>query len=86
MSLTFDRRYRDVATALSVSQARRQSSAPAENPDIQPHVPTPPQAEETPEISQQAEAKPADDLSNLTDDEISDRIMDFRLGLRSDIT
>jgi len=29
---------------------------------------------------------PVDDLDNLTDNDISDRIMDFRLGLRSDIT
>ena len=32
----FDRRYRDVATALSVAQARRMSNPPAETPDIQP--------------------------------------------------
>ena len=34
----FDRRYRDVATALSVSQARRMSNEPANEPDIQPRV------------------------------------------------
>ena len=32
----FDRRYRDVAAALSVTQARRASSAPADTPDIAP--------------------------------------------------
>jgi len=33
----FDRRYRDVATALSVAQTRRMSSEPSEAPDIQPN-------------------------------------------------
>jgi len=79
----FDRRYRDVATALSVSQARRQSSAPAETPDIQPQPETTP-AGYAPQV--ELPAAPNDELSDLTDDEISDRVMDFRLGLRSDIT
>ena len=72
----FDRRYRDVATALSVSQARRQSSPPVENPDIQPRA-----KDQTTD-----ETNSLDDLDSLTEDEISDRVMDFRLGLRSDIT
>jgi len=77
----FDRRYRDVATALSVSQARRQNNAPAENPDIQPQDTFNPALSNT-----AAKAADIDDFDRLTDDEISDRIMDFRLGLRSDIT
>ncbi|WP_189582037.1 hypothetical protein [Litorimonas cladophorae] len=62
----FDRRYRDVATALSVSQARRMSNEPAAQPDIQPHVP--------------------DEFDDLSTEDIEDRIMDFRLGLRNEIT
>ena len=77
----FDRRYRDVATALSVSQARRMSSEPAETPDIQPIETPAPEAE----FHQPAE-KSVDDFENLSADEISDRVMDFRLGLRSDLT
>jgi len=77
----FDRRYRDVATALSVSQARRQNNAPAENPDIQPQDAFDPALSNT-----AAKSADIDDFDRLTDDEISDRIMDFRLGLRSDIT
>ena len=88
----FDRRYRDVATALSVSQARRQSSTPAQTPDIQPQPPIQPsapdlpKAEAAPELPPKTEEKPVDNLDGLTGDDISDRIMDFRLGLRSDIT
>ena len=79
----FDRRYRDVATALSVSQARRQSSQPAETPDIQPQ----PLAPSTVNVDTiQSETEPVNNYSDLTDDDISDRIMDFRLGLRSDLT
>ena len=74
----FDRRYRDVATALSVAQARRTSNEPSPTPDIQPA----PVASSTP-----APKDPnADDFDNLTGEEISDRIMDFRLGLRKDLT
>jgi len=54
------------------------------SPDIQPQAPATP-----PALSPQAAApaaKPVDNLDGLTDDDISDRIMDFRLGLRSDIT
>ena len=88
----FDRRYRDVATALSVSQARRQSNTPAETPDIQPKTPDVlPQAEvdeQGVDITEEllGESAETSDLDNLTSDEISDRIMDFRLGLRNDIT
>jgi hypothetical protein len=62
----FDRRYRDVATALSVSQSRRMSNEPAAQPDIQPREP--------------------DEFDNLSTSDVEDRIMDFRLGLRNDIT
>ena len=73
----FDRRYRDVATALSVAQARRMSSEPADTPDIQP----------SPALQRAEEAPFEDDeLSDLSNEEIHDRIMDYRLGLRSDIT
>ena len=79
----FDRRYRDVATALSVAQSRRMSNEPAQTPDIQPaHSSNPPPIKTT----------TADDLikgnefEDLTGDEIQERIMDFRLGLRDDIS
>lgn len=71
----FDRRYRDVATALSVAQARRTSNEPSTTPDIQPAPSAP-----TPRDPN------TDDFDNLTGEEISDRIMDFRLGLRKDLT
>ena len=83
----FDRRYRDVATALSVAQARRMSSEPAVTPDIQPVAP-----HEAPQMSAQQPTSPSyaptetDEFENLTGEEIEDRIMDFRLGLRNDIT
>jgi len=64
-----------------ISQARRQNNAPAENPDIQPQDAFDPALSNT-----AAKAADIDDFDRLTDDEISDRIMDFRLGLRSDIT
>lgn len=71
----FDRRYRDVATALSVAQARRMSSEPAENPDIHPVV-----------TAEDMAVTQDDEYENLSGQEIEDRIMDFRLGLRNDIT
>lgn len=76
----FDRRYRDVATALSVAQARRMSNVPAEAPDIQPL----PSQDPAPTVKNAN--KEADEFENLTGAEIEDRIMDFRLGLRNDIT
>ena len=76
----FDRRYRDVATALTVSQARRMSSEPAAAPDIQPQAPS--DYEVTPSTSPQT----SDEFDDLSGKEIEDRIMDFRLGLRNDIT
>lgn len=72
----FDRRYRDVATALSVAQARRMSNEPSETPDIQP----------APVSSSPATNLETDEFENLTGAEIEERIMDFRLGLRNDIT
>ncbi|MEP4052088.1 MAG: hypothetical protein ABJN22_07580 [Litorimonas sp.] len=71
----FDRRYRDVATALSVAQSRRMSNEPAAKPDIQPVNST-----------VNSTTSGSDEFENLTGEEIEDRIMDFRLGLRSDIT
>ena len=92
----FDRRYRDVATALSVAQTRRMSSTPAETPDIQPAPPqTAPEIAQTQDVPAapapvaQSNPQPApveDDISELTSEEVHDRIMDFRLGLRNDIT
>ena len=76
----FDRRYRDVATALSVSQARRMSNEPSPTPDIQP----------APYAAKQegllAAEQTSTEFDDLTGKEIEDRIMDFRLGLRNDIT
>ena len=78
----FDRRYRDVATALSVAQSRRMSNAPAETPDIHP-APT----QETPQLTSNEIAAPdqTTEFEDLTGEEIEERIMDFRLGLRKDI-
>lgn len=73
----FDRRYRDVATALSVAQARRMSNEPSETPDIQP-APV--------HSAPAANSLDTDEFDHLTGEEIEDRIMDFRLGLRKDIT
>lgn len=77
----FDRRYRDVATALSVSQARRMSNEPAAKPDIQPDPST-----FVPPAPQHSASGTTDEFDGLTGKEIEDRIMDFRLGLRNDIT
>jgi len=78
----FDRRYRDVATALSVAQSRRMSNAPAETPDIQP-APT----QETPQLTSNEFVTPyqTTEFEDLSGEEIEERIMDFRLGLRKDI-
>ncbi len=83
----FDRRYRDVATALSVAQARRMSNPPAEAPDIQPVAPSIP-VPELPVSTEVAEAKAlaTDGLDGLSESEIEDRVTDFRLGLREDLT
>ncbi len=77
----FDRRYRDVATALSVAQARRMSNEPAATPDIQPVQHNAPHTD-----APSAQGDVTDEFANLTGEEIEDRIMDFRLGLRNDIT
>ena len=71
----FDRRYRDVATALNVAQSRRMSSEPADIPDIQPA----PRVEEL-------HGEKSDEFEDLSEDDIENRITDFRLGLRKDIT
>jgi len=78
----FDRRYRDVATALSVSQARRMSSPPAEAPDIQP----PEAIDQTAQTIATSSEHTVDEFDSLTEKDIEDRVMDFRLGLRSDLT
>ena len=80
----FDRRYRDVATALSVAQSRRMSNEPAETPDIQPM--TAPVEPQTTRFEPETPIAEPDEFDNLTGKEIEDRIMDFRLGLRNDIT
>ncbi len=68
----FDRRYRDVATALTVAQNRRMSNEPAEVPDIQPVRPS----------SDQGLAE----YEDISDTDVEDRIMDFRLGIRNDLS
>jgi len=83
----FDRRYRDVATALSVSQAKRMSNAPAETPDIQPvteeiEIPSSILDQSEPEINE----VDLGEIEDISEDEISNRVMDFRLGLRKDIS
>ena len=72
------------------------SSTPAETPDIQPAPPqTAPEIAQTQDVPAapapvaQSNPQPApveDDISELTSEEVHDRIMDFRLGLRNDIT
>jgi predicted nucleic acid-binding Zn-ribbon protein len=63
----FDRRYRDVATALNVSQARRTPTEPVAEPDIQPAP------------------RALDELDGLSGEDIQDRVLDYKLGLRGDI-
>ncbi|WP_409433512.1 hypothetical protein ACJ3XI_03115 [Litorimonas sp. RW-G-Af-16] len=79
----FDRRYRDVATALTVSQARRSSSPPAETPDIQP-APRSPGEDQFAPLTERADYNP-DEFSDLSDDDIMDQVTEFKLGLRNDI-
>jgi len=83
----FDRRYRDVATALSVSQARRMSNAPAASPDIQPQDDA--EQHRVADVSQEIHAptqEKIDEFDGLSGKDVEDRIMDFRLGLRKDLT
>lgn len=83
----FDRRYRDVASALSIAQSRRMSNEPAETPDIQPFTPPAELETQTPELAAlTSRQNEADGFDELTGKEIEDRIMDFRLGLRKDLT
>ena len=73
----FDRRYRDVATALSVAQTRRMSSEPSEAPDIQPN----------PTVQRAEGATFEDDaLSDLSNEDVHDHIMDYRFGLGKNVT
>ena len=96
----FDRRYRDIATALSVAQSRRMSNEPADAPDIQPLSPPPSVEMSAPPMPASlsdptpapennaplARAEDIDDFDTLSGSDIEDRIMDFRLGLRNEIT
>jgi chromosome segregation ATPase len=92
----FDRRYRDVAAALNQQQALRESSPPAAAPDIMPGTHTGPLHDDFPmapplEAPAQGVAPSEDSpvTSNfelMDDEEIADRITDFALGLRNDIT
>lgn len=77
----FDRRYRDVATALTMAQSRRMSNEPAETPDIQP-IPS----QNAPQAATPTATRDGNEFEDLTGDDISDRIMDYRLGLRDDLT
>ena len=60
-----DKKYKDIAAALSVSQTRRRTETPSKNPDISPNS--------------------NEELQNLSGDDIEDRIMDYKLGVRKDI-
>ena len=89
----FDRRYRDVATALSVAQARRTPTQTVETPDIQPLPPkTTAKAPAKTKAKKQApkakakQPKSGDELSELSSEDVNERIVDFRLGLRNDLT
>ena len=87
----FDRRYRDVATALSVAQARRTPTQTVETPDIQPRPPAIPTAKPMAQQASAPKAAPKQstqdeaEIEELSSDEVHDRIMDFRLGLRGDL-
>ncbi|MDB2438956.1 hypothetical protein N9W89_09595 [Hellea sp.] len=60
-----DKKYKDVAAALSVNQSRRSVENASESPDISP--------------------KTSDEYDDLTVDDIEDRIMDFKFGVRKNI-
>ena len=60
-----DQKYKDIAAALSVNQARRRSDVSAENPDIAPDI--------------------SDEFNNLTGEDVEDRILDYKFGIRKDI-
>lgn len=60
-----DKKYQDIAAALSVSQTRRKSETPVKNPDIQPDI--------------------SDEFTDLSGDDVEDRIMDYKFGIRKDI-
>lgn len=86
----FDRRYRDVATALTVSQARRANNPPAETPDIQPRQEATRSETQQDVLSDEPpfpSNKAVEDKEEvLSDDEIMSRVTDFKLGNRSEIT
>ena len=60
-----DKKYKDVAAALSVNQSRRSVENASKSPDISP--------------------KTSDEYDDLTVDDIEDRIMDFKFGVRKNI-
>lgn len=60
-----DQKYKDIAAALSVKQARHSSEVSSENPDIKPDI--------------------SDEFNDLSSDDIEDRIMDYKFGIRKDI-
>ena len=60
-----DKKYKDIAAALSVNQERRRSESSSENPDIAPDI--------------------SDEFEELTGDDVEDRIMDYKFGIRKDI-
>ena len=88
---------RSVADALSMQQVRRTTSAPAEEPDIRPN-PQPQAQVKTKSTSPETKAEPLSKASDLhideididsqdvlSDDEIMERVTDFKLGNRKDI-
>lgn len=83
----FDRRYRDVATALTVTQARRENNPPAEAPDIQPaaELQGGPFVEPA-SLSSNATDIPVSENGTLADDELAakiDALPDFK-GMSDD--
>jgi len=69
-----DNRYRDAASALAMTQQRRSVKTPIENPDIYP------------QMQNNATTDKSSLHDDLTNSEVEDRIMDFKLGLRDSIT
>lgn len=59
-----DKKYKDIAAALSVNQSRRRTENPSSNPDISPDI---------------------SGNRNPNTDDIEDRIMDYKFGIRKDI-
>jgi len=78
--------------------SRRAGNTPSETPDIQPQSEYTPRAEAdlapplaaipaaTPTTANNAEPQKLDNYDDLTDDDIINRITEFKLGLRKDIS